>query len=106
MGCGKDVLKDFINAGTGRCVSLEAVYTSMFLTPGMREMDEWIFAWHMIHAASWRRGAITVVVLTMPRMYQIYEAVRCYLLSQCALVALYLGRKGVGGKFMPPAPGR
>ena len=77
VGCGKEVLKDFRNAGTGRCVSLEAASDLMFLTPGMREMDEWIFAWHMIHAASWRRGAITVVVLTMPRMYQISEAVCC-----------------------------
>ena len=47
----KVVLKNLRNAGTSRCVSLEAAYASMLSTLGMQEMDAWILAWSMIHAA-------------------------------------------------------
>ena len=68
MVFGKVVLKYLINAGTGRCVSLEAASDSMFSTPGMREMDAWILAWRMIHAASRRRGVMAEVVLMLLRI--------------------------------------
>ena len=39
VSCGKEVLNDLRNTGTGRCVSLEAASALMFSTPGMREME-------------------------------------------------------------------
>ena len=61
------MLNNFINTGTGRCVSLEAVSVSILSTPGMGVMDVLIFAWYVIHEASRRRGEMAVAVLTLPR---------------------------------------
>ena len=74
VGCGKEVLNDFRNAGTGRCVSLEAASDLMFSATRMWEMDAWIFDWRVIHAASRRRGTMVVAVLTLSRRSQIYAA--------------------------------
>ena len=75
VGCGKEVLKDLRKACTGRCVSRKDASASMFSTPGMRLMDACILAWHVIHAASWSRGPMAVVVLTLPRQAQLSAAV-------------------------------
>ena len=66
LGCEKEVLNNFIDAGNGRCVNLKAASDLMFSTPVMREMDAWIFAWPMIHAALRRRWPMLVAVLTLP----------------------------------------
>ena len=71
ISCGREVLNNLINAGTGRCVSLGAAYASMFSTLVMRVMDACIFAWRVIHAASRRRGAMVVAVLMLPHLAQL-----------------------------------
>ena len=70
----KVVLKNLRNAGTSRCVSLEAAYASMLSTLGMQEMDAWILAWSMIHAASWRRRTMVVELLTLLCLAQLSVA--------------------------------
>ena len=75
MGFGEVVVNYLRNAGTVRCVSIEASSNSMFSTPGMRAMDVRILPWSMIHAASRRRGPMVVAVLILPRLAQLSAAV-------------------------------
>ena len=75
VGCVKEVLKDFINEGPSRGVSLEAASTSMFPTPGIWDMDTWIFAWRVIHASLRRRVPMAVAVLTLLHRAQLSVAV-------------------------------
>ena len=65
VGCGKVVLKYLRNTGTSRCVSIEATSASIFSTPVMWEMGEWIIAWLVIHAALRRIGPVVVGLLTL-----------------------------------------
>ena len=44
VSCGKEVLNDLRNTGTGRCVSLEAASAAMFSTLEMLVMDAWVFS--------------------------------------------------------------
>ena len=91
-GCGKEVLNYFRNTGTGRCVSIKSASASIFLTPGMQDMDAWIFAWHVIHAASRRRGPMAVAVLTLLCRSQISAAVLSNNVVMCSRGAM-LGAK-------------
>ena len=98
------MLNHLINLGTVRCVSLEAASASMFSTPVMQVMGAWIFALCMIHAASQRRGPMTVAVLTLTRWDQISEALLSTTTAMCSSGAMH-GSKCGGGKCMPTAPG-
>ena len=83
VGCGKEVLNDFRNAGTNRCVSFKAASASMFLTLVIGDMYACIFAWCMIHATLRRRGPIAVAVLTLPRQSQLSVAVLLTTVVMC-----------------------
>ena len=84
VSCGKEVLNDFRNTGTSRCVSLEDASASILSTPVMRDMYTWIFAWRVIHAALRRRGAMSVAVLTMPLWSQLSAAVLLTPVAMCS----------------------
>ena len=99
VGCGKEVLNDFINTGTGRCVSLKAASDLMFSTTGMQDMDAWIFAWHVIHEASQRRGLMVVVVLTLPRWSQLSVAVLSTPVVMCSRRAIHGAKKWRGEMY-------
>ena len=88
--CGNEVLNNWRNLCTSRWVSLEDMSASMFSTPGMRLMDAWIFARHMVHAAYQRMGpmAIAVAVLTLPRRAQISAVVLSTPVAMCSSGAM------------------
>ena len=88
IGCGKEVLKYFRNLGTGRCVSLKSASVSVLSTPGIWEMDAWIFAWHVIHAYSRRRGHMVVAVLMLPHRAHLSAAVFSTPVAMCSRGAM------------------